>query len=80
LKVLAGANGCGKTAHTRYSREELQDSPIVDPDAIAKAQQAESSSENSDVDAGRVVLRTVEKLLHADQDFTVETTLSGHTY
>jgi predicted ABC-type ATPase len=78
--VVAGANGAGKTTLTRFSREELQDIPILDPDAIARTMLVTAGIANSGVGAGREVLRRANALLDAAQSFLVETTLSGHTY
>jgi predicted ABC-type ATPase len=78
--VVAGANGCGKTTLTRWAREEFQENPVLDPDAIARSLQSTGANSGSAIDAGREVLLMAERLLASGQSFTVETTLSGHTY
>jgi|SRR5579871_2787976 len=78
--VVAGANGCGKTTLTRWAREEFQENPVLDPDAIARSLQSTGANTGSAIDAGREVLLMAERLLASGQSFTVETTLSGHTY
>jgi predicted ABC-type ATPase len=39
LTVVAGANGCGKSTLTLWSREYFQQFPVLDPDATAKSLQ-----------------------------------------
>lgn len=53
---------------------------MLDPDAIAKSLQAMLSSNNSNIEAGKQVLRLAKDLIAKGQTFTVETTLSGSTY
>jgi len=79
LTIIAGSNGCGKSTLTTYSREEFQQTPVLDPDAIAKSLQASLGSP-SNIEAGKQVLRIAENLIANRQTFTVETTLSGGTY
>lgn len=78
--VVAGANGCGKTTLTKWAREEFQESPVLDPDAIAQSLHATGTNSGSVIEAGREVLSMAEGLLAAGQSFTVETTLSGNSY
>jgi predicted ABC-type ATPase len=80
LTIVAGPNGSGKTTLTKWVREEFQDNPVLDPDAIANSLQTASTTEGSAIEAGRKVLSKAELLIAGDQSFTVETTLSGHTY
>lgn len=80
LTVLAGPNGSGKTTLTKWVREEFQDNPVLDPDASANSLKATSVTMGSAIDAGRDVLSKAERLIADIQSFTVETTLSGHTY
>ena len=54
--------------------------PVLDPDAIAKSIQDTLDSNNSDIEAGKQILRWAEELIVEKQSFTVETTLSGSTY
>jgi len=78
--VVAGPNGSGKSTITRLGRVGFQESPVLDPDAIAKSTLDTTTSEGSLLDAGREVLLSAEQLLRSKQSFLVETTLSGHTY
>jgi predicted ABC-type ATPase len=80
LTIIAGSNGCGKSTLTSSARDKFQQSPILDPDAIAKSLQQTLETGNSDIQAGKQVLRRAEELLRLQQSFTVETTLSGSTY
>lgn len=80
LTILAGSNGCGKSTLTSSAREEFQQSPVLDPDAIAKSMRDTLPGAGSDIEAGKRVLRRAEELIEAGQSFTVETTLSGSTY
>ncbi|HEY0264137.1 MAG TPA: zeta toxin family protein [Granulicella sp.] len=78
--IVAGANGCGKSTLTSFARDKFQQTPVLDPDAIARSLQSTLDSDNSDLEAGRCVLRLAEDLIVNKQTFTVETTLSGNTY
>jgi predicted ABC-type ATPase len=80
LTILAGSNGCGKSTLTSSAREEFQQSPILDPDAIAKSIRDTLPGTDSNIEAGKRVLRRAEELIESGQSFTVETTLSGSTY
>jgi predicted ABC-type ATPase len=80
LTILAGSNGCGKSTLTSSVREEFQQSPILDPDAIAKSIRDTVVGVDSDIEAGKRVLRLAGELIQSGQSFTVETTLSGSTY
>lgn len=80
LTIVAGSNGCGKSTLTSSARDKFQQTPILDPDAFARSIQETLTYNNSEIEAGRRVLRRAEELIAAQQSFTVETTLSGHTY
>lgn len=80
LTIIGGSNGCGKSTLTSGVREEFQQAPILDPDAIAKSIQDTIPSDNSGIEAGKRVLRLADELITQRQSFTVETTLSGGTY
>jgi len=80
LTILAGSNGCGKSTLTSSAREEFQQAPVLDPDAIAKSIRDTLPGTDSDIEAGKRVLRSAEGLIESGQSFTVETTLSGSTY
>jgi predicted ABC-type ATPase len=80
LTIIAGSNGCGKSTLTSSAKNKFQQTPILDPDAIAKSLQDTISETASNIEAGKQVLRRAESLITARQSFTVETTLSGSTY
>jgi predicted ABC-type ATPase len=73
---MAGSNGCGKSTLTSSVREEFQQAPVLDPDAIAKSIRDTLLGANSDIEAGKQVLLRAEELIESGQSFTVETTLS----
>lgn len=80
LTIIAGSNGCGKSTLTSSARDKFQQNPVLDPDAIAKSIQETLTCNNSNIEAGKRVLRLSEELIATRQSFTVETTLSGSTY
>ncbi len=80
LTIIAGSNGSGKSTLTSSARNKFQQAPVLDPDAIAKSIQETLASDNSNIEAGREVLRQAEEHIAERQSFTVETTLSGSTY
>ena len=80
LTIIAGSNGSGKSTLTSNARDKFLETPVLDPDAIAKSLQEISVADNSNIEAGRHVLRLAEEFIRCRQTFTVETTLSGNTY
>jgi predicted ABC-type ATPase len=78
--IIAGSNGAGKSTLTSSARNKFQQNPILDPDAIAKSLQATLDAKNSNIEAGKEVLRRAEEAIASGESFTVETTLSGSTY
>ncbi len=78
--VVAGSNGSGKSTLTSTARDKSQQTPVLDPDAIAKSLQETLAAGNSSLEAGKRVLTLAEELIAARQTFAVETTLSGSTY
>jgi predicted ABC-type ATPase len=80
LTIIAGSNGCGKSTLTASARDKFQQTPTLDPDAVAKSLQQTIDSTISAIEAGREVLRLAEMLIAQKQSFAVETTLSGETY
>ena len=73
-------DGCGKSTLTSTARDKFQQTPVLDPDAIAKSLQATFGLNYLDIEARKRVLRLAEELIAKGQAFTVETTLSGSTY
>lgn len=80
LTIIAGSNGSGKSTLSTYARANFQQSPILDPDAIAKSIQETIGPVTSRIEAGRRALELAEELISDRQNFAVETTLSGGTY
>lgn len=80
LTIVAGSNGAGKSTLTSSAREEFQQAPVLDPDAIAKSIRETLPEGGSAIEAGKRVLLRAEELIQEHQSFTVETTLSGSTY
>jgi predicted ABC-type ATPase len=75
--ILAGPNGAGKTSAARVLlRDELRVAEFVNADVIARGLSGFSPDAMA-VEAGRLMLRRLEELAHAQQDFAFETTLSG---
>lgn len=50
--IIAGSNGCGKSTLTSTARDKFQQTPVLDPDAIAKSLQATMDSGNSNPTRG----------------------------
>jgi predicted ABC-type ATPase len=77
LWVIAGPNGAGKSTLTaKYLEGRLE---IINPDLIAR--ELDPSDPNGTrvrLQAGREAIRRQEACLASDQDFSFETTLSGH--
>jgi predicted ABC-type ATPase len=77
--IIAGANGAGKSTLTNSEFPIFSQFPVLDPDVVAKTIQS-TVEEASPLTAGRQVLRAVERLLHEECSFSIETTLSGKNY
>jgi predicted ABC-type ATPase len=74
--VLAGANGAGKsTCAVRLIPAGTQ---FINADEIAKNLPLQQSG-NPDMEAGRILLRTMDALAAEGQDFAIETTLASRT-
>lgn len=80
LYVIAGSNGAGKTT---FAREFLPDYAhclrFINPDLIAAGLSPFDPSAAT-AEAGKVVLREVQRATHGKDSFAFETTLSGRTY
>jgi predicted ABC-type ATPase len=59
--IIGGSNGAGKSTLTSSARNKFQQNPVLDPDAIAKSLQATLDLKNSNIEAGKVVLRRAEE-------------------
>jgi predicted ABC-type ATPase len=76
LTVVAGANGAGKSTLTKLSSTNT---PLIDPDAIARAI-APEQPESAALVAGRRAIELARFYIQSDCSFVVETTLAGNTY
>ena len=81
LFVIAGPNGAGKTTFAReYFKDELR-FEFVNADEIArKSNIGDPQQSLSDIQAGRMMLEQVDKLVDGGVDFAIETTLASLTY
>ncbi|MCF2501453.1 zeta toxin family protein [Dyadobacter chenhuakuii] len=80
LYIIAGPNGAGKTsASFTILPEIIQCKEFVNADEIAKGI-SPFQPEKVAVEAGRIMLKRVNELLHNNESFAFETTLSSRTY
>ncbi len=80
LYIIAGCNGAGKTtASFTVLPEMLNCEEFVNADEIAKGL-SPLNPERSAIDAGRIMLKKIDKLIANKQDFAFETTLSTKSY
>ncbi len=78
--VIAGPNGAGKTTFAREFLPNEADCPIfVNADLIA-AGLAPFAPESAAIQAGRLMLESLERYFLARENFAFETTLSGRGY
>lgn len=78
--VLAGPNGAGKTTVSKTLLSEvLHSRAFVNADAIAQGLNG-LAPDTEALQAGRLMLRQLDGLSVACQNFAFETTLSGRTY
>jgi len=78
--ILAGPNGAGKTsAAPLLLRDTYRVAEFVNADVIARGLSAFTAAA-ADVEAGRIMLRRLDELAEANQDFAFETTLSGNAF
>lgn len=76
LTIIAGPNGAGKSTFT--AAQSWMGSPVVDPDAIARAISPTDPAAAA-TQAGRQSIALRRQYLKAKRSFTVETTLSGNS-
>jgi len=81
LFIIAGPNGAGKTTFAiEYFAAELR-FEFVNADEIARKSSLETPHQSlSDIQAARIMLDLVDKLVDAGADFAIETTLASLTY
>ncbi|MGE5302679.1 MAG: AAA family ATPase, partial [Alphaproteobacteria bacterium] len=78
--IVAGPNGAGKTTFAReYLEKDKGVIHFVNADLIASGL-SPLRPESAAFEAGRLVLREINRLARAKRDFAFESTLSGLTY
>lgn len=76
LYIIAGCNGAGKTtASYTLLPEILQCDEFINADEIAKGL-SPFKPDRAGIQAGRLMLRKIKNLIHSDENFAFETTLS----
>ncbi len=80
LYIISGCNGAGKTtASYTVLPEVLQCREYVNADEIARGL-SPFNPESMAIEAGRLMLKRIDELLKAREDFSIETTLSTRSY
>lgn len=80
MYIIAGCNGAGKTtASYTVLPEILQCEEFVNADEIARGL-SPFNPDNAGIQAGRLMLQRIHKLLEKRQTFAIETTLSARSY
>jgi predicted ABC-type ATPase len=79
--IIAGPNGAGKTTFAKeYLSAEDRRFQFVNADEIARRCEGPRGHLSSDVDAARIMLGRIDKLVESVADFTLETTLANLSY
>ena len=79
LIIIAGPNGAGKSTVAELLLSNRSIETYVNADVIAKGM-ASSSGDNSDISAGRILLRVVHDALERVSTIAFESTMSGLTW
>jgi predicted ABC-type ATPase len=80
LYIIAGCNGAGKTTASYTILPEILDcKEFVNADEIAKGI-SPFQPEKAGIEAGRLMLKRIKKLLESGENFAFETTLSTRSY
>jgi len=80
LYVISGGNGAGKTtASFNVLPEMLNCNEFINADEIARGI-SPFHPENAAIEAGRIMLSKIDKLISSKKDFAFETTLSSRSY
>jgi predicted ABC-type ATPase len=78
--IFAGPNGSGKTTIAlEFLHHAVKDVDFINADAIAKGI-APINPEKSAMEAGRIMLRQLHKMVSAKLSFGMESTLAGRSY
>lgn len=77
--VLAGINGAGKTTASKWALAALRIPIFVNADAIARGLNG-LNPEAEAVRAGRIMLKHLDELAEARENFALETTLAARSY
>lgn len=80
LYIISGPNGAGKTtASYTVLPKILQCKEFVNADEIARGL-SPFNPESVAIEAGRLMLKRIKELLHRNESFSIETTLSTRSY
>ena len=80
LYIIAGCNGAGKTTASYTILPEILDcKEFVNADEIARGI-SPFQPEKAGIEAGRLMLKRIKKLLESGESFAFETTLSTRSY
>jgi predicted ABC-type ATPase len=80
LYIIGGCNGAGKTtASFNILPDLLNCKEFVNADEIARGI-SPFQPENVSIKAGRLMLKRIDELIHSNQDFSFETTLSTKSF
>ena len=80
IYIIAGPNGAGKTTFARrFIPDVLNITQFINADLIA-AGLSPFAPEREAIQAGKLMLRQIDKLVHQCESFCFETTLAGHCY
>lgn len=77
--IFAGPNGAGKSTHADAILQAMGISTFVNADYIARGL-AGTNTEAVNIAAGRIMLRRLNNLAAAHQDFAFESTLSSRSF
>lgn len=80
IYIIAGPNGAGKTTFARrFIPDVLNITQFVNADLIA-AGLSPFAPERESLQAGKLMLQQISKLVNQGESFCLETTLAGHIY
>lgn len=80
LYIISGCNGAGKTTASYTILPDIwQCNEFVNADEIAKGL-SPLNPESVAIEAGRLMLKRIETLLHSDKTFSIESTLATKSY